>query len=140
MKKFEHNRADYIVKYINSRYNIDCRLKTRKRTYCQPRQIAQYLIYYYTKLTNEENGSIFNKNHACINNSVKTVKNLYATDSDFKRELNEIENYLLPKIRFKTKYELKKHLLMKTIEEKLTDKNLIDLYKINKNLINEQRT
>ena len=122
----ENKKADIIITTINNYYGIDCRENTRKRCYCQPRQMAQHLIYWNTKLTNRINGSLFNRDHACVNNSLKAVSNLYDTDKDFKMQYDEIERLILNKISKKDR----KHFVLTEISNILAKEETKTLEKI----------
>ena len=135
-KEIDNYKAETIVDYINKYFKVDCTIKSRERKYCLPRQIAQYFIYYNTKLTNNENGKLFNKDHACVYNSVKAIKNFYEYDPSFKKMFDKLETKLLLKIKYNSKIEAKKESLKNNIENYLNNQNLVYLYKLNNKLKN----
>ncbi len=70
------------------------KMKTRKREVVTARQLAMYFAKKYTKKSLSEIGAAFNKDHSTVVHAIKTVKNLYETDKEFRIFLDDIERKL----------------------------------------------
>lgn len=74
--------------------------KTNKREVVKARQIAMFFSKEYTKLTLDAIGREFNRDHATVLYSCKTVANLMETDKKYKFDIGEIKK-TLPWVKIK---------------------------------------
>lgn len=77
-------------------YTID---KTRKREYVFARQICMALMLKHTKLTLNRIGEMFNKDHATVLHSQKTISNLCYSSKKIKSEVQELEKLIMFKVK-----------------------------------------
>lgn len=75
--------------------------KTRYAPIVRPRQMLMRLLKLnFYKLSLEEIGNMFNRNHATVLHAIRAIQNLYDTDKDFRAFYNgmitqlERDNYL----------------------------------------------
>lgn len=66
--------------------------KSRKIDFRVPRQIAMYLLKTYTRLTLDEIGYLFKKDHATVVHACKVVENFIDTEKLFRSQIQEIIN------------------------------------------------
>ena len=85
---------DYIQKVVSEYFQMDVatlQSKTRKRHIVQARQLAMYFAKKYTKASLASIGSqIGKRDHATVLHACKTVDNLYATDKQFKKYVEDL--------------------------------------------------
>ena len=83
-----------IEQVIEEAYNVkinDLRVKCRLRKIVEPRQIWATLLHSMNTMTLEKIGvEIGNKDHATVLHCVKTVKNLYQNDKEYRTRINRI--------------------------------------------------
>jgi chromosomal replication initiator protein len=93
---------EHIQRTVGEYFNISIdkiNSSTRKREIVQARQLAMYFSKSYTKHSLASIGSkLGNKDHATVLHACKTVRNLYDTDRDFKKNFDEIDNILKIKV------------------------------------------
>lgn len=58
----------------------DFNIKSRKREYAIARQLTMYFLKKYTKLTLDEIGIVFDRDHATVLHANKTIENLKYSD------------------------------------------------------------
>jgi chromosomal replication initiation ATPase DnaA len=76
--------------------------KCRKRELVEPRQLIMALSHTFAKNSLRIAGSMFNKDHGTVFHSVKKVKDLFATNRDYREKAIEICHELnLPEDYFK---------------------------------------
>lgn len=63
----------------------------RVRHIVEARQVLQYFLRKYTRLSLYEIGRITNKNHTTVLHSIKTVNNLKETDKLYREKFNEVK-------------------------------------------------
>lgn len=74
-------------------------LKSRKRKYVVPRQKCMFICkYLFPSMTLAEIGEYFNKDHATVLHSAKTVKNLIDTDFKYREEMRKMQKYFLGRV------------------------------------------
>lgn len=79
--KSEQDTAAIIIDKLSAMAGVDVRMVSRKREVVEARQVAMFLLRKLTRLSLEEIGFMFNKNHATVVYSSKTVITLYASKS-----------------------------------------------------------
>lgn len=78
--------------------------RTRKREIVQARQLVQYFLERYTKLSLPEIGKLTGGfDHSTILASKKNIKNLMDTDKHFREWVKEMDKYFQKKFKKKTK-------------------------------------
>lgn len=82
-----------VEKIICTEYGILCgelKNKTRKREYVISRQFCMFWIMKHTKSSLSSAGMHYNKDHATVMHSVKTINNLLDTSANFREKHNRI--------------------------------------------------
>ena len=79
-----------VSNYYDTKILDERNLKSQKRDIVTPRQIAMHLIKKYTRLSLQQTGKIFNKDHSTVLHSKKTITNLALVDKKFNKELLEL--------------------------------------------------
>jgi len=64
--------------------------KTRKREFTQARQQAMFIIKNNTRLSLQQVGDLFHRDHATVIHSQKTVENLCDTDKRYNEQFNNL--------------------------------------------------
>ena len=64
--------------------------KSRLREVVEPRQICMFVFYKRMKMTLNQTGNIFGKDHSTVIHAVKNVKNLMEHDEEFKEKAMQI--------------------------------------------------
>lgn len=94
--------VEYIQKVVGEYFCIPAdkiNSNTRKREIVQARQLAMYFAKNMTQYSLAAIGSkLGKKDHATVLHACKTVKNLYETDRNFKKYVEEIENLIKVKL------------------------------------------
>lgn len=128
--------ARKIIDISSNYYKIDLKdpeiLKSRKRIYAVPRQVAMYLVDKFTKLGLAKNAALFNKDHATVIHAKKTIKDLMPFDKDLKKEVLKLEMIVKSQVNFK---ESLKDLLIHDIVILLDKMNVDELRILNTSLI-----
>lgn len=87
---------DYIQKAVCDYFQMDLETllsKTRRRHIVQARQLAMFFAKKYTKTSLASIGSqIGDRDHATVLHACKTVDNLYATDKQFRKYVDDLNN------------------------------------------------
>lgn len=87
---------DYIQKSVCDYFQMDLETllsKTRRRHIVQARQLAMFFAKKYTKTSLASIGSqIGDRDHATVLHACKTVDNLYATDKQFRKYVDDLNN------------------------------------------------
>lgn len=78
-----------VCDYYNTSLDVISK-KTRQRDIVQTRQIVMYFGKEYVDLSLKALGEIFNKDHAIVLYSHKTIQNLYETDKNIKYDIIQI--------------------------------------------------
>ena len=86
-KSIEVLQALAIIDVVNSYYKLDCTTDTRKRRIAFPRQVAMYFIHRYANLSQAQNASLFNRDHATVQHARKTVNSFMELDLKCYREV-----------------------------------------------------
>jgi len=92
-RKPEFN-IEQIIEIVADFFHLQAKvlkMKSRKREVVTARQLAMFFAKKYTKKSLTEIGLAFSKDHSTVVHSIKTVKNLYETDREFKNYLDDIE-------------------------------------------------
>ena len=135
--KKRKEKAKEIINYINDYFGVNCLELTRKKTIVLPRQMAMYYIYKNIDLSLNAIGQLFpsnfknqtHKDHATVIHAKKTIENLIEVDKEIQMFDNDLRKTckLISKLDEK---ELKKHLLIKELNnifEKQSLESLINL-------------
>jgi hypothetical protein len=69
----------------------DLKSRSRKARYSEPRQIMMYLMVKYTNMTKSAIGRYFNRHHATVINSVRSVENAQKYDKNARAKIRLIE-------------------------------------------------
>lgn len=89
---------DYIQKVVSDYFQMDVdtlRSKTRKRHIVQARQLAMFFAKKFTKASLASIGSqIGKRDHATVLHACKTVDNLFATDKQFRKYVEDLTKKL----------------------------------------------
>jgi chromosomal replication initiator protein len=89
---------DHIQKVVSDYFQMDVETlqsKTRKRHIVQARQLAMFFAKKYTKASLASIGSqIGKRDHATVLHACRTVDNLFETDKQFRRYVEEIKQKL----------------------------------------------
>ena len=89
---------DYIQKVVSDYFQMDVdtlRSKTRKRHIVQARQLAMFFAKKFTKASLASIGSqIGKRDHATVLHAFKTVDNLFATDKQFRKYVEDFTKKL----------------------------------------------
>jgi len=64
--------------------------KTRIREAVSARQIMMSILREYTAMSFPEIGSYFNRDHATVMHSIRTVRNLYTTNRPFREKVDSV--------------------------------------------------
>ena len=96
---------EYELQKVCKEFNLDpeevkANYKCRKREYVVVRQISMTLFRLVVKSSLSKSGEIFNKDHATVLHSIKTVRNLRETD----RKFRELTDPLLREVRLWNHY------------------------------------
>jgi chromosomal replication initiator protein len=87
---------DYIQKAVCDYFQMDLETllsKTRRRHIVQARQLAMFFAKKYTKTSLASIGSqIGDRDHATVLHACKTVDNLYTTDKQFRKYVDDLNN------------------------------------------------
>lgn len=87
---------DYIQKVVCDYFQMDLETllsKTRRRHIVQARQLAMFFAKKYTKTSLASIGSqIGDRDHATVLHACKTVDNLYTTDKQFRKYVDDLNN------------------------------------------------
>lgn len=83
-KFFKMKKEDIIIDAVIRYCGKNILLKTRKREFSEPRQLAMYFIRLNTKLHSTSIGKLFGKDHATVLHAVKTISDLINIDKAFK--------------------------------------------------------
>jgi chromosomal replication initiator protein len=88
-----------IIEIVAQYYKMDVAQlkKTTKIRYgelVKTRQITMFFLRKFTKLSQARTGQFYGKDHATVLHACNQVNNLYDTDKDYRREINEIEHLL----------------------------------------------
>ena len=100
---------DRIVFNVCSEYNVSTEqlvTKDRKGEFTYPRQLIMYLAVKFNVGTYTEIANFFNRDHATVNNSIKSIRNYYETDPLKKETINNCEKKIRSDIEFKSILEL----------------------------------
>ena len=95
---------NYIIDEICETYKVtisDLKSPSRKWIIVEPRHVIFYLARRYTRLSLNDIGGEFNRDHATVLNGFRTVQDLIATDKTFKHKVESLES------RINSKYLLK---------------------------------
>ncbi len=87
-----------ITKTVGEYFNVNptaLKGKQRKREILIPRQIAMYLLRDLTKLSLDEIGAYFGRDHSTVLNAIKRVKTLMQKDSIFKNKITDLKHKLM---------------------------------------------
>jgi hypothetical protein len=90
----------FVKEIVCSYYGVDSdklNYECRKRELVKCKQISMYLIYKHLNMSLSKIGQEFNKNHATVIYSVKTISNYLDWDKDLKNEIDELEKIVLLK-------------------------------------------
>ena len=68
--------------------------KSRKREYCEPRQVIMYLDQVVLKKAQRDAGLRFKKNHATAHHSKRAIENLLKTNIEFRERFTRLLNRL----------------------------------------------
>lgn len=74
--------------------NSDLLVRTRKRHIVFARQIIIYLSIFYLKYTFQKSAEIYGLNHATAIHAKKTIKNIYDTSKNYRRQIDEIKKII----------------------------------------------
>lgn len=92
--------ADKILEYVEGYFGVtrESLIKvSRKREIVYPRQMAMYMLAYYSFLSLKSIGVIFSKDHTTVIHAMETIDDLSATDEKVKEQVNllstKIRNY-----------------------------------------------
>lgn len=69
--------------------------KSRDVEFCRPRQIIMYFYRKYTKYSLEKISMMFNKDHATVVHSCKTINNLIDTEKEFAFKIKELDKLII---------------------------------------------
>lgn len=84
-KNKENEKKDIIINICQHHmkpHDLFAYANTRKRPYVQMRQLAMYILREQTKLTLEQIGAIFNKDHATVLHACRQME-IFAIDESF---------------------------------------------------------
>tara|TARA_R110002096_G_scaffold210537_2_gene397874 strand:+ start:1122 stop:1448 length:327 start_codon:yes stop_codon:yes gene_type:complete len=84
-------KINNLIKRVCESYEIsDKELMSKRRLayIVRPRQIIMYILRNDHKMTLERIATLFNKNHATIIHSVKSIENMISYDKDLKNKVN----------------------------------------------------
>ena len=88
---------EYIEQSVSVVLNIpvsEIRRETRKREIVFARQMCMFLIYRKCKLSQEATGSRYNRDHATVIHSIKTINNLIEFDKSTRDVYDKIKEML----------------------------------------------
>jgi chromosomal replication initiation ATPase DnaA len=91
----EVNKAMVILNFVKYKMKAPDdyhKIKSTKRIYVTPRQVAMTLMIDNTLLSLVRIGEIFEKDHASVIHAHKTIDNLIETDKYFKLTFNQVKN------------------------------------------------
>jgi len=96
--------AEYIFLIVQNYYELPdnnfLKIKSRKREYVLPRQVAMYFLRKYTTFTQDKIGSFFNnKDHATVLYSERTINAICDINKGFKKDIEKLDSI----IKFKSK-------------------------------------
>lgn len=89
----KQKQADNLIARVCLEFNTTVeplKLRSRKRELVIPRQIAFYLLRTKLDLTLSDIGRMFNRDHATVLYSVRTVKNFLEFDDYYKEKIGKI--------------------------------------------------
>ena len=92
--------AQFVKEIVCNYYDVDYNLmlsKSRTINAVKCRQISMYLIRKHTTLSLPSIGKMFNKNHATIIHSIKTMENHIEWEKDLSNEVDELEKIIVLK-------------------------------------------
>lgn len=94
------SKEQLIIKTVNSYFDTDItqNLELRERETVYHRQLAHYLTKKITSHTYSSVGKIFDKNHATIINSVKSIEAYLSTDNNKRKEILFLKELILTKL------------------------------------------
>jgi hypothetical protein len=90
--------SEFVKEIVCSYFGIDSdslNYNTRKREVVKCKQISMYLIHKNLNMSLSKIGRHFQKNHATVIHSVKTIKNYLEWDKDLKKEIDELEKLVI---------------------------------------------
>lgn len=88
-----HVPFNNIIQHVCDYYGISSDMlysKTQKRAIVEPRQVCMFLGKTYLKLTLQQCALPFRKDHATALHSLRLVTNLYQTNVEFKRNMQNL--------------------------------------------------
>ncbi len=88
----EENILKIVFEYLDVPFKHN--YKNRKRELVFARQVALFFLKKYTPKSLVELGNIFNKDHASVLHSIKTIKNLLETDKQVRYTIVDIERLI----------------------------------------------
>lgn len=127
-----------IVECVNNHFDSDIlnplTLKSRKRKFAIPRQIAMYFMRKNVSCTIQYISNVFNKEHGTVIHAAKIIKDYIEFDYEIRDDVNIIEKDINLKVNFSLD---KRDRVIRSINTLLNNQNLETLIELNKSLINE---
>ena len=66
--------------------------RSRKREYVEPRQVIAFVLKFGTKMTLKQIGLVISRDQHSVIHSIKIVINLYQTDKEYRKKIENILN------------------------------------------------
>lgn len=89
-----NNRKDYIIDTVGKYFGVDLRTRNRKREIVFPRQVAMLMLGCLYNMGVVEIGKEFGKRHATVIYAVKRVNGICETNTETKKQIDEIKALL----------------------------------------------
>ncbi len=90
MTKEQYEIAKEVINQVNSYFETDCRIKSRKANIVRPRMYACKIIRELTGMTLQDIGDLFGQKHDNVIHSIKSVENDLETEPRYKAYYVEI--------------------------------------------------
>ena len=93
-KKFiPRNIIKEVAKYYEL-VDLEKNIKNRKRELVLGRQVSMYFILKFCKMSLSATGKLFEKDHATVLHSRKTIENLLFTEPQFRSQMAELQSII----------------------------------------------